>query len=679
MVLNLLLHLPDGKNTTNLNLNSPDSLTGGNGFMVLDIQNKVAHIQKANVHHHPLTTMLTWGPDKSYIATDFKTDSLGRSYFEIGNIGTALAVDTNDSLDLLPFDYESFTWENKPQQVIFQEGVSNVVIHINSDSDQGHDIFIPTNSYDLTISSDGNINFSYIFKLKEKSYRGYITYPSGFSTRSIINFLGTGNSSFQFVENEQPDRKEGIGKWSDTVFRNCTVALDGFFYSSFLFENGLIQNATFRGYTPLGLNRTRAEKLHQPQNWARFKGIVDGFIMGHGGLMEACEFNDIIDTAWLDYNTDEPIISGVEFDDLKGEAIYTDDYQDLLVVDTLTAIDELKDGVPTEGDSLNKLYNLIQNVVGVSASATDIADRNAQKTDLEDQQNIYVADATSDATVSAGWAIYKYLQPTDSFVKIMEQESIDMTMLTGGNGITVNGNEVNLGGELNQTSTILTSFSQANSKQFGVDLETNASRTELLLDAESNSPFIRFQVIGNARYGFLELTPNLFQITTGNASVPIIKVEDQGVEFDVSGVGVLRFHDAHGFVFEDHRLSSSGMRYAQDYSEHFDNRSLVDKAYVDKSGTKDEFITISANVTLDDSYSGKILLLTGIITITMPLSPSIGFNVALRNKDANIKTIDMNGSILEYKGGGAPTMANQHDMASLTFDGTAFLGVGDLT
>ena len=93
-----------------------------------------------------------------------------------------------------------------------------------------------------------------------------------------------------------------------------------------------------------------------------------------------------------------------------------------------TAIDGLKGGVAPQGDTLNKLHQLIINIQAVSAAATDIADRDTKKSTLKDQQNIYVTDASGDATVNSGWAIYKFLETPDTFIKVMEQESLDINL-----------------------------------------------------------------------------------------------------------------------------------------------------------------------------------------------------------------------------------------------------------
>jgi hypothetical protein len=112
------------------------------------------------------------------------------------------------------------------------------------------------------------------------------------------------------------------------------------------------------------------------------------------------------------------------------------------------AINALKDGAPVQGDTLNKLYQLIINKVGVSAKASNITARDGAKVNLEDQQNIYVEDASADASVNTGWAIYKYLAQPDTFVKIAEQESLDVQLLQGGSGITIDGTAIDLGGTL---------------------------------------------------------------------------------------------------------------------------------------------------------------------------------------------------------------------------------------
>lgn len=61
-------------------------------------------------------------------------------------------------------------------------------------------------------------------------------------------------------------------------------------------------------------------------------------------------------------------------------------------------------------------------------SANTIADRDAL-TDLGVGDRVFVADASDDATVDAGWAIYRVNATSPlAFDKIQEQESLDVTV-----------------------------------------------------------------------------------------------------------------------------------------------------------------------------------------------------------------------------------------------------------
>jgi len=63
--------------------------------------------------------------------------------------------------------------------------------------------------------------------------------------------------------------------------------------------------------------------------------------------------------------------------------------------------------------------------------ATDIADRDAL-TELRAGDRVFVADASGDATVDSGWALYRVLDDL-SFFKIQEQESMDMVIVSASN------------------------------------------------------------------------------------------------------------------------------------------------------------------------------------------------------------------------------------------------------
>lgn len=75
----------------------------------------------------------------------------------------------------------------------------------------------------------------------------------------------------------------------------------------------------------------------------------------------------------------------------------------------------------------------IQQNVGTSEyEVADIAARNAL-TGLSTGDRIFVVDATTDATVSSGWAIYVYRSP-GVFTKVAEQEGLDLVI--GGTNLT---------------------------------------------------------------------------------------------------------------------------------------------------------------------------------------------------------------------------------------------------
>jgi len=88
-------------------------------------------------------------------------------------------------------------------------------------------------------------------------------------------------------------------------------------------------------------------------------------------------------------------------------------------------IADLKGDVPGNRDTLKKLSDAIDGLISVERNVADIAARNTLS-DKRDQQNVYVANASADPTVSGGWAIYKYILATTSWIKIAEGESIDV-------------------------------------------------------------------------------------------------------------------------------------------------------------------------------------------------------------------------------------------------------------
>ncbi|MGB3465499.1 MAG: hypothetical protein WBA74_09515 [Cyclobacteriaceae bacterium] len=133
-----------------------------------------------------------------------------------------------------------------------------------------------------------------------------------------------------------------------------------------------------------------------------------------------------------------PNVTAIEFSKLPagywGKIEGNITLQEDLTVLVQGKINELKDNVPTDGNSLKKLYDMIQQVVGVSAKADTYSQMTQNKSNYQDQQNIYVDNAfgAPGITTDNTWAIFKYLGgTTDDFIKIAEQESIDVVISTG--------------------------------------------------------------------------------------------------------------------------------------------------------------------------------------------------------------------------------------------------------
>lgn len=91
-------------------------------------------------------------------------------------------------------------------------------------------------------------------------------------------------------------------------------------------------------------------------------------------------------------------------------------------------IHALKGNVPEAGNSLEKVYNLITGITNADREYSDIATRDADKANLDNGESIIVNDATADSTVVNGWAIYRYNQGTQTFLKLAERESIDVDL-----------------------------------------------------------------------------------------------------------------------------------------------------------------------------------------------------------------------------------------------------------
>jgi hypothetical protein len=81
--------------------------------------------------------------------------------------------------------------------------------------------------------------------------------------------------------------------------------------------------------------------------------------------------------------------------------------------------------VITKAEVQNLINTAIQGINYVQY-ASDITERNALA--LATNTMVYVADATGDPTVSSGAALYFYKSDTNTFIKVAEYESMDLTI-----------------------------------------------------------------------------------------------------------------------------------------------------------------------------------------------------------------------------------------------------------
>ena len=98
--------------------------------------------------------------------------------------------------------------------------------------------------------------------------------------------------------------------------------------------------------------------------------------------------------------------------------------------DLFNYIQLINGNVPEAGNSLEKIYNLVTGITNADKEYSDIAFRDADKASLKNGESVIVNDATADPTVVAGWAIYRFNKTTQTFLKLAEQESIDVAINT---------------------------------------------------------------------------------------------------------------------------------------------------------------------------------------------------------------------------------------------------------
>ncbi|BDD07485.1 hypothetical protein [Aureibacter tunicatorum] len=89
----------------------------------------------------------------------------------------------------------------------------------------------------------------------------------------------------------------------------------------------------------------------------------------------------------------------------------------------------LKDNVPESGDNLRKLHEEIEsikNAYRIKNQYNDYPSMVNALDNISDDDIIFVNDASADDSVERGWAVYRYAESIKKFIKISEEESIDI-------------------------------------------------------------------------------------------------------------------------------------------------------------------------------------------------------------------------------------------------------------
>ncbi|MDJ1480265.1 hypothetical protein QNI16_07200 [Cytophagaceae bacterium YF14B1] len=125
----------------------------------------------------------------------------------------------------------------------------------------------------------------------------------------------------------------------------------------------------------------------------------------------------------------------------------------------------------------------------------------------QDEQNIFVVDASADPTVDAGSAYYKYDLNTDSFTKLSEAESMDLTFT----GFT---KDVSGENTLDYTPT-----TPADATDIGVTLTSGKTKIRTILDA----------ILANLKTKFTIPTGTISQYITGNGTLSTLATDVRNV------------------------------------------------------------------------------------------------------------------------------------------------------
>ena len=159
------------------------------------------------------------------------------------------------------------------------------------------------------------------------------------------------------------------------------------------------------------------------------------------------------------------------------------------------------------------------NIGSTEHQVADIAARDALASNLTVGDRVYVLDATGDATVDTGWAIYTYMNP--GFTKIAEEEGLDVS----GGGTT------NLNYTAAPTNGTVTSSTGTNATLTAAD-GTNAG---LLVPAQF-SKLANITVSGAVNLDTLNTASHAAVTTAGSANNNPITVAGQELDFSIANL-----------------------------------------------------------------------------------------------------------------------------------------------
>jgi mannitol/fructose-specific phosphotransferase system IIA component len=295
----------------------------------------------------------------------------------------------------------------------------------------------------------------------------------------------------------------------------------------------------------------------------------------------------------------------------------------------------------------------------------------------------------------------------DALVNAVTTEST-----TAGNGLTMNGTTVELGGTLSQDTTIdggshlltITNVEELyiNANNYmtiggGVNMVVSANEVKLYGDDSVNIESPDFFITDTT------LQQRNFEVVDGNVRVyNLAGVGDRPIGVDSTGK-LKTLSDTYGSngitktgnTFElggtltknttittgSNTLTvagSNGLRYATDISSNFTNRSLVDKQYVDTlvNAVTTESTTAGNGLTMNGTtveLGGQLTQDTSIISQNNDVTMSIGnigfaLNMSGAQFDASSSGINLNGTDLKIKGGSSSTNYINISTSALTQD-----------